>query len=145
MPNKCRLPDYKARSWVRAIVSFIALGLSSATLAVDIEARRFSVETCRLTVPADALNASPNWQGNGTPPMTISQAGEMFHKWRSESHIEHAVISYKLISVRGPEMPSNRWVYVIEFNRFEHNAPAEPFTGKIAVLLNGEVHQEVCV
>jgi hypothetical protein len=91
-------------------------------------------------VTAEQLAQSPEWDGNGEPPLRLSAAVELARKHLAKLHPEHDnfPLSSGRICATGTDAYSNRWYYSIEF-RVTTKSTSQVDGKKLGVLLAGDL------
>ena len=97
--------------------------------------------------PSDEPMVKEYWDGNGEPPISISDARKLVLNWVKEEYqgeISPSMVSYNLTSYHAKGMKTNHWLYNIRYVKFRNGIPDKDFNENIVVLMDGAILSKQC-
>lgn len=93
-------------------------------------------------------NIKVHWDGNGEPPLKISDAKKLVLDWvmnEYQAKVSANIVSYDLTSYRAEGFKMNHWIYNIRFVKFRDGAPDNDFNENVVVLMDGNILSKQCI
>lgn len=134
------------------IIFFILVIFSSVDLlANESYVERWTMSNgleCSITFDSShELRLSTHWDGNGDPPIKISEAKKIVSDWVANEYqgkVSEEIVRYSLSSYRAEGFKTNQWLYNISFVKFRGGEPDPDFNENIVVLMDGSTLSKRC-